>query len=571
MARLSLSERARVTRLAAERARRRIVSRALYSRLLRWRYGSTVADQLLIIPQDLRTRDPSFWHEIQVGQFGLAGSLAILDGESPFSVRPPSQAWERALHGFGWLRHLESAEDDEAQEAARRLVVEWTAKYRGGGGGVPWRPEVIARRLFSWITHAGFLLEDADARRYDAISESLGFQLVRLSATWRTAPVGPPRLLSLMAIVLGDLTIADHERQLGDAERLLASELARQILPDGGHISRNPALLVELLLDLLPLSQCFVARNRPVPKEMSSAIRRALGMLRYMRMGDGSLARFNGTGLADPAHIATVLAYGAGNGRAQMERAPDSGYARIEAGRTLVICDVGAAPPLEFAGTAHAGCLSFELSHGPYLILVNGGAPRARETEWMTKARATVSHNTLCLGEKSSSKMVRHPFLEDLAGAYPIRYPNVVSWELSVPGEGAPASFILKARHDGYMHRFGLIHERTLRLSAGGLRLEGVDRIGGRSASVRLKKDLPYSLHFHLHPKIGVSELLDEGYVLVDLPDGTAWRFRASGARLTVEDGIYFSDSTGPLRTRQIVLRGTTIGETEVAWSLTGE
>ena len=172
----------------------------------------------------------------------------------------------------------------------------------------------------SWITHAGFLLEDADAKSYDAISESLGFQLVRLSATWRTAPVGPPRLLSLMAIVLGDLTIADHERQLADAERLLASELTRQILPDGGHISRNPALLVELLLDLLPLSQCFVARNRPVPNEMSAAIRRALGMLRYMRMGDGSLARFNGTGLADPAHIATVLAYGAGTGKAQYGR-----------------------------------------------------------------------------------------------------------------------------------------------------------------------------------------------------------------------------------------------------------
>ena len=72
MPQLSLIERLRVTSLAAERARRRLVSRALYSRLLRWRYGSTVADQLLILPQDLRTRDPSFCDEIEVGQFGLA-------------------------------------------------------------------------------------------------------------------------------------------------------------------------------------------------------------------------------------------------------------------------------------------------------------------------------------------------------------------------------------------------------------------------------------------------------------------------------------------------------------------
>ncbi|MBU2583542.1 MAG: heparinase II/III family protein [Alphaproteobacteria bacterium] len=571
MPRLSLGERARVTWLAGERARRRIVSRALSSRLLRWRYGSTIADQLLIIPQDLRTRDPSFWQEVQVDQFGLAGSLAILSGQSPFTVRPPSESWERALHGFGWLRHLEANEEREAQEAARRLAVEWAAKYRGGGGGIPWRPEVIARRLYSWITHAGYLLEDADAKTYDVISECLGFQLVRLSATWRTAPVGPPRLLSLMAMVLGDLTIADHERQLSDAERLLATELARQILPDGGHISRNPAILVELLLDLLPLSQCFVARNRPVPKEMSEAIRRALGMLRFMRMNDGSLARFNGTGLADPAHIATVLAYGPGGGKPLRDAATQSGYVRFEAGRTLLVCDVGGPPALEYAGTAHAGCLSFELGHGSQLIFVNGGAPRARETGWMTKARATVSQNTLCLGEKSSSKMVRHPFLEDLVGAYPIRFPNVVKSKVSLPGDENFKGFMLEARHDGYMHRFSLMHSRTLRLSENGLRLEGIDRIEGKSGVVRLKFDLPFSIHFHLHPDVGASEETGEGYVLLDLPDGTAWRFRASGARLAIEEGIYFADSAGPMRARQIVLRGTTFGQSEVTWSLNGD
>lgn len=566
MARLSLSERVRVTRLAADRAGKRAVSRALYSKLLRWRYGSNVADQLLIVPQDLRMRDPSFWHEIEVDQFGLAGSLAILHGESPFATRAPSEAWERALHGFGWLRHLEAAEEPEAQAEARRLAVEWTSKYRGGGGGLPWRPEVIARRMISWITHAGLLLEDADANSYDAITESLGFQLVRLSATWRTAPVGPPRLLALMAIVLGDLTIADHERQLGDAERLLSDELNHQILPDGGHISRNPAILVELMLDLLPLSQCFVARNREVPEALATAIRRALGMLRYMRMGDGSLARFNGAGIADPAHIATVLAYGGEVGQQVVEGAVQSGYTRLNAARTVVICDSGSAPPLEYAGSAHAGCLSFELSYGPYLVFVNGGTPRARDTEWHHRSRATVSHNTLCLGEKSSSKMVRHPFLQELVGAHPIRYPNVVFSEAS----HVDGAWSWEANHDGYVHRFALLHSRRLLLSQDGLRLDGVDRISGRGRSVRLKKDLPYSIHFHLHPDVDVTEPGADGAVTIELPDGTAWSFHASGAKMSIEEGVFFADSAGPQRAWQIVLRGTTFGETEVTWSFRG-
>src|SRR5690606_25397854 len=168
---------------------------------------------------------------------------------------------------------------------------------------------VMARRMISWITHANLLLEDADARTFDIITESLGYQLVKLSATWRMAPVGAPRLVALIAMVLADLSIAGHERQLRGAEARLASELSHQILEDGGHISRNPALLIDLMLDLLPLSQCFVARDRRPPAELIGAIERAMAMLRYMRMGDGWLARFNGVSVPAPAHLATVLAY----------------------------------------------------------------------------------------------------------------------------------------------------------------------------------------------------------------------------------------------------------------------
>ena len=53
----------------------------------------------------------------------------------------------------------------------------------------------------------------------------------------------------------------------------LVSELAWQMLDDGGHVTRNPGLLVELLLDLLPLSQCFTARDRKLPKQLGEALR----------------------------------------------------------------------------------------------------------------------------------------------------------------------------------------------------------------------------------------------------------------------------------------------------------
>ena len=64
---------------------------------------------------------------------------------------------------------------------------------------------------------------------------------------WRSASDGYPRLLAVFALVNADLCIAGRERQLEYSVPLLTAELDRQILPDGGHIGRNPVTLVELI------------------------------------------------------------------------------------------------------------------------------------------------------------------------------------------------------------------------------------------------------------------------------------------------------------------------------------
>src|SRR5690606_31042361 len=131
-----------------------------------------------------------------------------------------------------------------------------------------------------------------------------------------------------------------------------------QVLPDGGHVTRNPALLVELLLDLLPLGQCFTARNRKLPEQLHRALESMLPLLHYLRLGDGMLARFNGVSGALAAGVATVAAYDDGS-RPPLLEARASGYARIRRGDTVIIADVGRPPPLAQSASAQAGCLSF--------------------------------------------------------------------------------------------------------------------------------------------------------------------------------------------------------------------
>jgi uncharacterized heparinase superfamily protein len=556
---LDIKDRVRIALLAADRSRRGFLSHLLNSAPLRWRYGAPSAEQLLIVPQDLRTADPSFWHEVRSGQFGLAGTIATLDGRSPFELKPPNAGWARALHGFSWLRHLNAVDQKDAQDAARGLAVDWALHHRGGNG-IAFEPAVMGRRLISWITHANFLLDDADQRTYDSITDSLGMQIIRLSAVWRDAPDGYPRLLALIALVLSDLAVAGHERRLATAEHALADEISRQILPDGGHISRNPGVLVELLLDLLPLTQCFVARGRVPPEAVVLAVRRMMPMVRLMRLGDGLLARFNGMGNASPAGLATVLAYDEEPSVA-LTKASASGYARLTQGETTVIADVGAPPPLEFAGEAHAGCLSFEMSVGTRLMFVNGGMPGPADSDWRAVSRATASHNTLTIADKSSSKLVRNKQLEALLGAPPIQLPSEVTAAVRETAEGLE----LDATHNGYLGRFGFVHHRRLVLEKSGQRLVGVDRLEHARHTKRLP-DYPFAIHFHLHPDVVCQPANNASVVVLDLADGRHWRFLAQGASLSIEESTFFADSVGPRPSLQIVLRSKTVGESEVRW-----
>jgi uncharacterized heparinase superfamily protein len=560
---LTLKERIRNVALSAEGSKTSAMVGMLASRLLGMSFATSPADQLIIVPQDLRTADPSFWREIEHGQFGLAGSIAFLKGRSPFDIEPPTPGWERELHGFGWLRNLAAAGEDGSRKTARRLAAEWSARF-GVGTGIVAEPAVAARRLISWLSHASLLLDGANAASYATITASLSRQVAVLSESWREAAEGYPRLLSLIALALANLSIAGRERHLKDIESALSYELSRQILPDGGHVSRNPAILVELMLDLLPLAQCFRARNRKHPPRLIEAIAGMFPMLRFLRLGDGMLARFNGMGIPAAAGLGTVLGYDDAIAPA-IVAARSSGYARLERDGVILLADVGPAPPLPAAGEAQAGCLSFEMSSGSRLLFVNGGMPALAGASWNLAARATANHNTLCFADKSSAELVSHNRLETLLGAQPIRLPEHVSWQISETGDGV----MLDASHDGYLRRFGIMHARRLFLSADGRRLDGRDRIDGPHQKPRLKGEAVFSIHFHLHPDVGCRLHKDMGAAELELANGQRWLFRAGRVPLAVEESTFFANSTGPRPSLQIVLRAVTLGESVVDWSVT--
>ncbi len=558
---MSVTEHRRISTLVMGRFARNLMARATGGSVALSRIWPGRTDRLIIAPHDLRTADATRAAEIYAGRFVFAGKIVTCHGRSIFDLEPPSEDWEVALLGFGWLRHLRAADTALTRANARALVDDWisnAARKRSIGR----RPDVLARRVISLLSQAPLVLGDSDGKFYRRYLRGLTREIRYLRYTTLDID-GVPRLQVMIALCYAALCLANQGKHIRTATRKLADELQRQILPDGGHISRNPGALIELLIDLLPLRQTFAARNIAPPAALLNAIDRMMPMLRFFRHGDGSFALFNGMSSAPSDLLATVLAYDDTHGL-PMSYMPHSGFQRLDTGAMTVIIDAGAPPPPSISQDAHAGCLSFELSSGPSRIVVNCGMPTTGRDNWRAFARSTAAHSTLTYHDTSSCQFVELSAMKRLLHGSPIvSGPSEVESYREVVADG----MLLSTAHNGYLARFGVMHRRTLMVAHDGSRLDGEDTVSPAPGTRIKGNDTDYAVRFHLHPSVKANRLSDGRGVMLVLPNRDVWTFEALDDKVDLEDSVFLAGNDGPRRTAQIVIRQNSRRAPSTRWS----
>jgi len=510
---VSVAQRRRISTLVMNRFARNMLARASGGSVALSRVWPGRTDRLIIAPHDLRTADATRAAEIYAGRFVFAGKIVNCHGRSIFDLEPPSEDWEVALLGFGWLRHLRAADTALTRANARALVEDWIANPANKRRAVARRADVLARRVISLLSQAPLVLNDTDNKFYRRYLRALAREIRLLRYTMVNIPDGVPKLQVLIALCYAALCLANQARQIRSASKKLSDELQRQILPDGGHISRNPGALIELLIDLLPLRQTFAARN-----------------------------------IAPPP----------------MANMPHTGFQRLDAGQTTLIIDTGPPPPAGVSHDAHAGCLSFELSSGISRIVTNCGMPTTGRDNWRPFARGTAAHSTLTYHETSSCQFVEMSAMKRLLHGSPVTSGPV---EVESYREIVQNGTLLTTSHDGYLAKFGAIHRRVLMVANDGARIDGEDTLSPPQGGRFKGADADFALRFHLHPAVKASRLSDARGVMLVLPNRDVWTFEALDDKVDLEDSVFLAGNDGPRRTAQIVIRQDARQAPSIRWS----
>ena len=496
--------------------------------------------------------------DIYRGLWRLAGHTLAADGRTIFVRHDAPARWQEELHAFDWIFDLLPPGHRLWRMTARQLVRDWAQCLRRRAlPKTALHPAVTGRRMINLVAAAPMLLEEAEAGFASALMHLLTAQMRLLVRQPLAGLSAVDALWVLMAQAYAALAIVGFERLREASLRRLDEALQQQFLPDGGHVSRAPHVLLALLSVLVPLRRGLELAGMEPPPGLRAATEKGMPMLRFFQHADGGLALFHGGDALRRGHLQAMLEMDTVGG-APLNHAPHSGFARLARGGSVVLVDVGAPPAPVHHAAAGLSPLALEFSCESGRIFTSCGAPLNGQQALLTAARQSAAHCMPTLEAMNAGVLLDNALTRTLFG-HPLAGSAPVTAELVTADMGT----LLEASHDAY----GLRVRRRLFLSGDGNDLRGEDAF--LPTATDAKRATPFAIRFHVHPAVNANISRDGRSVLLMLPDRSAWTFSAKEGALSLEESLFMAGEAGPRPTRQIVLRGEIPeGGCSVHWKL---
>lgn len=271
------------------------------------------------------------------------------------------------------------------------------------------------------------------------------------------------------------------------AKEILSKELDEQILDDGAHFELSPMyhqLMLFRILDCINLIQNNSWKKQELLKYLEEKSSVMLGWLKSISYKSGDIPLVNDSANKIAPSSKELFGYASKlNLEITIKKLNKSSYRKIDRGNYQCIVDVGEVGSSYIPGHAHADTFNFELyiKNKPFIIdtglsTYNTGKQRANE-------RSTKAHNTVEINGKNSSEV--------WGGFRVANRANIV--------EFIEKEDFIKATHDGYGKKLGILHARSFIFNKDKIIIED-----------NLNKECNAIARLHFHPDVPENEILEK-------------------------------------------------------------
>ena len=434
------------------------------------------------------------------------------------------------------------------------LIINWLNK-NNRYNNKSWNFDLTSKRVISWLSNHQLSYEDSDKEYRIKFDHCIQKQVNHLLSEIKNSNDFENKMVGCAAIILTGLAYQNKKNYLSNGLNLLKKIIKSSIDNQGFPNSRNIKHLSFYLKYFIVIREWFKESQNTVPEYIDENIY-YLGLnYAFIWQNINHHILFNGNYISNNNEFDQYLKrfrYTFKN-----ENKEVAGYAILKNKKIILAMDIGPSPIITQSNDYQSGALSFEIISSGKKLISNSGYFANKRNKLNKLSKSTALQSTLIIEDYSSCS-----FKSGEISGY------VIDQGLKIINKNVIFEdnyWKISASHDGYLKKFGSIHNREIEFYPEQTKFVGTDKI------IRNNKDknVKFDIRFHLDPSSKVMKTQDNKSILIELED-EGWKFSCDKFDISIDNGLYFGNKNSYKENHNIFISGITHEAEEIIrWEIT--
>ena len=444
----------------------------------------------------------------------------------------------RKLHSFYWLFSIDLKSSNKITQS---IIENWISKNQNYETK-SWQIDILSKRVIAWISNSKITYDKSNNEYKNNFNEIISKQVNHLINEINRSFDLNDKMIGCTAIIISGISYKNNrflEYGLNLLQKIINTSFDNDYFPK----SRNIRQMVFYLKYFILIRELLKESLNEIPEYLNEII---FYLGKSYDFFWGSIKQnllFNGnndSNYNDFDKYLNLFRY-----KFKNEKFDISGYTILKNKHVILAMDTGNNPTKSKSENYQSGPLSFEFFFKDKKLITNSGYFQDYNHQLNGISKTTATHSTLILDNSSICDFKKKGNGPSIVNKSFKTFDNQVTFEKNY--------WKIKSSHDGYLSRYGVIHQRNIEFFSDKNLLIGKDKL------IKKKnfKVTNFEIRFHLLPNIKVTKLQDDRTVLIEL-ENSGWRFFSNDGLVGVERGLYFGNKNNYIENQNIFISGIT-------------
>ena len=444
----------------------------------------------------------------------------------------------KKTHSFYWLFSIDLKSSNKITQSIIENWIRRNQNYETKS----WEIDILSKRVIAWISNSQITYNESDNAYKSKFNEIVSKQVNHLLNEIDRSPNFNDKMIGCTAIIISGIAYKNTkflEYGLNLLKKIINSSFDKNYFPK----SRNIRQMVFYLKYFILIRELLKDSFNDIPEYLDEII---FYLGKSYDFFWGSLKQsllFNGNNNSENSDFDKYLSLF--RYKFKNDKFETSGYTILKNKNVILAMDTGSNPEKNYSENYQSGPLSFEFYFKNKKLITNSGYFQDHDHQLNRISKSSATHSTLIINNSSVSSFKKNGKEPAVVSKGFKTFDNQVTYNNNY--------WNITCSHDGYLSRYGVIHQRNLEFYPDKNIILGRDKLVKKNNF----KITPFEIRFHLIPNIKVTKLQDNKSVLIEL-ENSGWRFFSNDGVIGVETGLYFGDKNKYIENQNIFISGIT-------------